>query len=58
MKIKETEEYIMITREVDDHEESFKKAFETGIVTLMVGKKSRRINGIKIWKDNSITKKG
>jgi len=58
MKIRETEDYILLIRELHDTEDSFKKAFETGVVTLSVGKESRRVNGIKIWKDDKILKKG
>ncbi len=50
MKIKDTEEYIMINREIGDSESSFLDAFDTGIVTLMVGKDSKKVNGIKVWK--------
>ena len=59
MKIKETKDYILIVREHGDLEEDFKKAWDTGIITLSVGKKSKNINGIKIWKDTkAIENKG
>jgi len=58
MKVRENEDYIFIVREFHDSEETFNEAFETGIVTLVVGKESRRVNGIKIWKNDGILKKG
>ena len=54
MKVKETDEYIVIIREPSDSEESFKEAFKTGVVTLMVGKKTKRVNGIKVWKTKEV----
>ena len=52
MKVKDSKEYILITRENGDSEESFKAAFEQGLVTLCVGKNTKQINGIKVWKIN------
>ena len=49
MKVKETEDYIMILREAGDSEDSFKEAFDTGIVTLMVGKETKRANLGLAW---------
>ena len=54
MKVKDTGDYILIAREVGDSEETFKEAFETGLTTLMVGKESKRVNGIKIWKTKKV----
>ena len=56
MKVKDTEDYILITKEVGDSDESFQNAFETGVVTLMVGKETRKINGLKIWKSKKAIK--
>ena len=50
MKVRETDDCIIVERELAEEEDSFIKAFETGLVTLMVGKKTKRINGIKVWK--------
>ena len=52
MKIKNTKNFILITREIDkDKSKDFQDAFDTGVITLWVGKKSGKINGIKIWKN-------
>ena len=57
MKVKDTEDYILITRDKRDSEKSFKEAFKTGLVTLMVGKNSRKTTGIKIWKTKKALEK-
>ena len=54
MKVQDTEDYILITKDSGDSEKSFKDALETALITLMVGKESRKIKGMKIWKNKKI----
>lgn len=50
MKIKVMDDYIMIAREPGEKEKDFIDIFNAETITLMVGKSSRKVNGIKIWK--------
>ena len=50
MKIKNTKDYILLSKELGESDSDFTLAFETGIITLVVGKNTKNIKGIKIWK--------
>jgi len=54
MKIKNMRDYILLTKELGESDTDFKLAFQTGIVTLVVGRDTKNIKGIKIWKTPKI----
>ena len=44
MRVVDKDQYITIIKEATDSEDSFTDAFNTGIVTLMIDKKSKKVN--------------